>query len=320
MKLLNHPCIVLTREQHHLIDQLVQQAVNKNFGECSWLGFGKPDQKDLFYIDEIHTPEQTNTAGNSEMAEADVHRVCMEMAEKNLRLLWWGHSHARMSTFFSGTDETTWKMFTSANPEVFFATVHNFKRDKSYDRLHWNGLELSGEACLLRIPTPTLNEGELEAHMAKWCHYKAPAYNHGWYGRGKGSPATKATAAGNTTGTGKATTSKKSKKRSGKPSAKQPLKTPNGFDANQPFHSTLEHDGKSSDTAFVMSSGEKEDDNFVVHLCGQCKIPSFYTADEHWNTTHYNCTRCNRVNRLPRLTYQANANALAMISQALGVA
>ena len=165
-----HPKLNLTPEQNYLVQTLITQAEAQKFGECSWLGYGKPDQENqgLIQIEEIHTPKQKNTGGSSEMDQEAVHKINMEMVSKGYRLLWWGHSHGNMSTFFSGTDSETWKMFTETKPPIFFATVHNAKHEATYDRLFWKNFDLVGAGELIKVMPPLLLEEELKAHTSNW--------------------------------------------------------------------------------------------------------------------------------------------------------
>jgi hypothetical protein len=145
-----HPKLNLTPEQNYLVQTLITQAEAQKFGECSWLGYGKPDQEnqELIQIEEIHTPKQKNTGGSSEMDQEAVHKINMEMVSKGYRLLWWGHSHGTMS--------------------IFFATVHNAKHEATYDRLFWKSFDLVGAGELIKVVPPLLLEKDLKAHTSNW--------------------------------------------------------------------------------------------------------------------------------------------------------
>ena len=62
------------------------------------------------------------------------------------RLLYWGHSHADMSTFFSSTDWATWARLMTSSPDIFVATVHNKKQETPYTVTRWKGFDFSN--CL----------------------------------------------------------------------------------------------------------------------------------------------------------------------------
>lgn len=274
MKILNHPKLLLEPKQHKLIKTLVKKAKEKNFGECSWLGFGKPDQDNEPYItiEKIVSPEQENSSAESDMDEDAVHKICMAMLDEGLRLIWWGHSHADMDTFFSGTDLATWKILTDNSNATFFATVHNYDEDPTYDRLKWKGMDLEGSNQLLYITTPTISDEELKEHTDNW---KKPevyagsfAYTHDMSPLGK---------YGN---------------------------------ANYATFSTAQHDGESSLAAFRFSPElEPGNKTFEVgHICESCKCVSSFQYVQHQKLQEYECDICGEVNKLPRSVLQSPAN------------
>lgn len=301
---------MLTPQQDLLIQELVKNAVDKGFGECSWLGFGKPDQEDYIFIDEIHTPAQENTSGNSEMDEEDVHRICMDMVEKGLRLLWWGHSHARMQTFFSGTDETTWKMFTSAKPPLFLATVHNYKKEATYDRMYWNGLDLKGNGELIYVIPPVLEKDQLEAHMANW--RKPKRGNWPGYRAGKALPGGKpsGSASGTTKparGAGKKRRKKSSRSSSSKMSGGKAV-----------VWSPLYHDGEDTKNFFQLPDEYLAPDaapgQIIGRICDKCLMLQVATLSEaRLNDTH-SCSICHHEQKVSPRIFKSPNNVAKLVN------
>jgi len=309
MQIVNHPRLVLTPAQNLLIQELVQKAVDKGFGECSWLGFGKPDQQDFIFIDEIHTPAQENTSGNSEMDEEDVHRICMDMVDKGLRLLWWGHSHARMQTFFSGTDESTWKMFTSAKPPLFFATVHNYKKEATYDRMYWKDLDLKGSGQLIYVIPPALDEDEVESHMANWRKPKRGSWPR--YTSGKALPGGKASGSASGTNKQQPGHGKKRRKKSFQSSS---TKTSGG---KAIVWSPLVHDGAETENFFQMPQAflapDAVEGQILGRICDECDMLQVATIEEaRLNDTH-SCSICHHEQPVSNRIFKSPNNVAKLV-------
>jgi hypothetical protein len=82
--------------------------------EVGWLGTVERMPSGNFYIDEIFVPEQDVTGTETDPTDEGQFRVMNELAEmgeegmqKIEKLRFWGHSHVRMMTSPSGTDENT---------------------------------------------------------------------------------------------------------------------------------------------------------------------------------------------------------------------
>lgn len=137
---------LLISEQHWAVINKVIEEADKKFGECSWLGIGTREGSNAI-VDRILFPEQENSASASDMEEGSLNELTLDLKEGE-RVIWWGHSHAKMSTFFSGTDWETWNNWVGSDHDVefFYASVHNAKGEEPYELVHWHGetFETSG--------------------------------------------------------------------------------------------------------------------------------------------------------------------------------
>jgi hypothetical protein len=134
------PQLILKREDFNLIDEIVRDTPT----ECSWLGIGPKYGK--LRVKRIVVPDQENTAVNSHITDEAFIRVMLQL-KKDERILWWGHSHASMKCFFSGTDSGTWNRFVRGDMDgslPFLATVHNRETGgrPGYARFHAAGFDI----------------------------------------------------------------------------------------------------------------------------------------------------------------------------------
>ena len=144
MEIHHHPIVVIKPEHQAIINALVEEAVDKNYGECSFLGFGERTDYGAI-VHELVSPKQENTSGSSDMDEEHVHELQLEMHDKGYLLVWWGHSHGTMNSFFSGTDWSTFEMLTATQPDNFFASVYSVKSER-HDVVYTPHFLIEGEA------------------------------------------------------------------------------------------------------------------------------------------------------------------------------
>jgi hypothetical protein len=134
------PQLIIKREDFNLIDELVQDTRT----ECSWLGIGS--KHGPLRVKRIVVPDQENSSSNSVITDAAFIKVILQL-KKDERIIWWGHSHASMECFFSGTDSSTWDRFVRGDLDdslPFLATVHNRKTGglPGYARIHAAGFDI----------------------------------------------------------------------------------------------------------------------------------------------------------------------------------
>ena len=158
--------LLITEKHWNLITKVIQEA-DKEFGECSWLGVGTRQGSNAV-IDRIVFPDQENSSTASDMDELSINEVTMSL-KPGETVLWWGHSHAKMSTFFSGTDWETWDNWIGPDKDLdfFFASVHNAKGDDPFELVHWHGetFEKSGILTIEEIIDEELEEAVEEAML-----------------------------------------------------------------------------------------------------------------------------------------------------------
>ena len=113
---------------------VIREVIQRAPGECSWLGVGT-HENGIGTVTRIYFPDQENTSASSDIDEAALADVCLDLdPDIGETVIWWGHSHGSMDTFFSGTDWATWENWTCAKDMPFFvATVHNKDEDEIYE-------------------------------------------------------------------------------------------------------------------------------------------------------------------------------------------
>ena len=171
MEIHHHPIVVIKPEHQAIIDALVQEAVDKGYGECSFLGFGERTANGAI-VHELVSPKQENSSGSSDMDEEHVHQLQLEMFDKGYLLVWWGHSHGNMNSFFSGTDWSTFEMLTATKPDNFFASVYSTKSER-HDVVYTPHLLIEGEAFAVESYQ---EDPDISEHTANWSKPKVSAY------------------------------------------------------------------------------------------------------------------------------------------------
>jgi hypothetical protein len=104
------PRILISEHAYRRMCLIVELAPQ----EVGWLGTVERMPSGNFYIDEIFVPEQDVTGTETDPTDEGQFKVMNELAEmgeegmqKIEKLRFWGHSHVRMMTTASGTDENT---------------------------------------------------------------------------------------------------------------------------------------------------------------------------------------------------------------------
>lgn len=172
------------------------QKAQVKFGECSWLGLGFWDEEDrVATIEEVVFPHQENGQATSDIDDAALADIILECYERELEILWWGHSHGNMKAFFSGTDEDTWDNWTLHNDkDFFFASVHSTKKEnKTCFRTFWKGASFDLKESPVEIHDEYLIKDQVQAALANMTKcapipssYNPPAYASGYYSSEQG--------------------------------------------------------------------------------------------------------------------------------------
>jgi len=171
-------------------------------------------------------------------------------------------------------------MFTESKPDLFFATVHNYKEEPTYDRLHWDGVELEGSNDLLFITQPIITEEELKEHTDNWEKPSPIALSYGYQ---KGS-------------------------NYGNYENYENANYTNDFETPKPIiYKTTTHNGVSSKTCFKLSSTNGNDITLIGHICPDCQVLQIFTFYEHRTCDSYSCTICTEEQELPRVIEQEPA-------------
>lgn len=140
-------------------------ASEKKYGECSWFGIGSISGNEM-RISSIIYPDQENSRGESDMPSDTLASTLASVCRDGNRVLWWGHSHGNMGTFYSPTDEGTWRQWTGGNPEVFLGSCHNIKGEV-YTRLRLGAMNLELDRLPIFVLRPPVPEESVVAAMEK---------------------------------------------------------------------------------------------------------------------------------------------------------
>ena len=156
---------------------LVQEVIQRSPGECSWLGVGT-HENGIGTVTRIHFPDQENTSASSDIDEAALADVCLDLdPDIGETVIWWGHSHGSMNTFFSGTDWATWENWTCAkNMPFFVATVHNKKEEDPFEIVHWHGQSFPNQTGIL-CPEEEIDEDFDKRVKEAMENFSAPKWN-----------------------------------------------------------------------------------------------------------------------------------------------
>lgn len=174
----------LRSKDYDLILRVVRLAEPK-YGECSWLGIGKKTADGRWEIVRVEWPEQKNSAGASDMDDMAIADLTAKLAEGE-RIIWWGHSHGTGGTYFSTKDETQWKIWADAQPEFFFASVHNTKNE-CYFRAITSGVVVQADHFPIALVGDSERDEEANAIIEKCMtrpvagHYSGLG-KYGYYG------------------------------------------------------------------------------------------------------------------------------------------
>jgi len=110
------PRVLITAEAYKRMYVYIQMAPR----EVGWLGTVTRLASGDFLIDQVFLLEQEVTSVETELSTDGQNKLVMELIEKGdeglelvNRLRFWGHSHVRMGTAPSGTDERTMERFAS---------------------------------------------------------------------------------------------------------------------------------------------------------------------------------------------------------------
>jgi hypothetical protein len=184
----------------HILDEVngvIKAAVKGGFGECSWLGAGTFDRMTgTAIVTQIFWPEQVNSSGSTEMDDKSIAEIAPQL-ELDEKIIWWGHSHGTMSTFYSGTDTSTWGELTDGGLPFFFGSCHNSKGEDPYQIVHYEGFDFQD----VDIIDYGVQEGDYKDILQ---NFSKPSYSGSYYrgnttSYGNGSTVSYGTSYGNTT-------------------------------------------------------------------------------------------------------------------------
>lgn len=147
-----------------------QASYNEFKSEIGGFMVAKIDKDGDYIISKPEILKQTVTGGTTEMdkvAVADYYvKVCMEHG-KDVRFIWW-HSHADMGAFWSGTDTTTMKEYSSGDWSAFL--VVNIRGEYKFRVCVWNPISAheDTELTVLNGKTRTIPK-TITAQVKKLC-------------------------------------------------------------------------------------------------------------------------------------------------------
>ncbi len=182
---MNQLKVNIQRDDWLVLLEVIDRAEDQ-YGECSWLGIGEPQDEDKteWDITRIVYPKQTNGPGSTDMDAGSIATVMLDLEETE-SIIWWGHSHGKMKPFFSGTDEATWMEYVRDDPDFFFATVHSVEsRTNYYQRVSWKGLNFNIQNRFISL----IGDSDIELlakDAMKDMSLMTYAYGQGTYGAGK---------------------------------------------------------------------------------------------------------------------------------------
>lgn len=100
--------------------------------EVGWLGTVSRKPNGDFLIEEVFLVEQEVTSVETELSVEGTEKLVLELLEdgdpgldKSNKLHFWGHSHVRMGTSPSGTDESTMQRFAREGHEYYLRGIFN---------------------------------------------------------------------------------------------------------------------------------------------------------------------------------------------------
>lgn len=102
--------------------------VNMSDYEVSWWGLLDYEKDtNIFTVKEVFLLEQEVSRAETEISATAMHKIMFETRDSPYKLRWWGHSHANMDVFWSGTDVET--MMVNSQGGWLLSTVFNKKRE-----------------------------------------------------------------------------------------------------------------------------------------------------------------------------------------------
>lgn len=148
-------------------------------GEVSGLGVVKIDDKGRHIVSKVHLLEQESSGADTELKPEAISELMVDMMKKDedpgLLKFWW-HSHANMSVFWSGTDDTCAETLSH---EYAFSLVVNKAGDRKCRLDLYNPFRITIDN--IRIEELKIEDAELKEECAKEVKEKVkPPYYHGY--------------------------------------------------------------------------------------------------------------------------------------------
>lgn len=130
------PTVYLTPEAYKRMCLYVELAPL----EVGWLGTVRKLTSGNFLIEEVYLVEQEVMAAETELSVAGIEKLVLELIEsgdagfdKANMLHFWGHSHVRMPTNPSFTDENTMRRFAAEGHEFYVRGIFNKFGQANFD-------------------------------------------------------------------------------------------------------------------------------------------------------------------------------------------
>lgn len=135
------PTVYITPDAYKRICLYVELAPQ----EVGWLGTVSKRPDGNFIIDEVFLVEQEVTAVETELSVDGCAKLVVELLEggepgleRANKLQFWGHSHVRMGTTPSGTDEQTMRRFADEGHEFYVRGIFNKLGRGTFDVYYFN--------------------------------------------------------------------------------------------------------------------------------------------------------------------------------------
>lgn len=144
--------------------------------EVGWLGTISKRPNGDFLIEEVFLVEQEVTSVETELSVEGTEKLVLELLEdgdpgleKSNKLHFWGHSHVRMGTSPSGTDESTMQRFAREGHEYYVRGIFNKLGRGTFDVYYYNlGYRLLDVPWAVMDPASGKILLDRQTHNRKW--------------------------------------------------------------------------------------------------------------------------------------------------------
>lgn len=184
------PTIFITPDAYKRMCLYVELAPK----EVGWLGTISQRPDGDFLLEEVYLVEQEVTSVETELSTVGSEKLVLELLEggdpgldKVNKLHFWGHSHVRMGTSPSGTDESTMQRFAREGHEFYIRGIFNKLGRGTFDVYYYNkGFRI------LDVPwaviDPATGKTLLTKERFRAFSYSSGGYGSAWRGNQNASP------------------------------------------------------------------------------------------------------------------------------------